>query len=71
MTDAQTILELVGDACGEVVTLDTSLDELNLDSLDFVDLIRQCEISFQVTIPDSAIPAINTPSDILKAVRGV
>jgi acyl carrier protein len=56
------------------VELSTDLDALALESLDFLDLVLQCEIEFNVKIPQESIVRMNTVEDVLTIIgeaRGV
>jgi acyl carrier protein len=68
MTDEHKLLALITQETSFVAGLETPLDSLNLDSLDFVDLMLRCDNEFGVKIPDSAFPNLNTVGDILKAI---
>lgn len=46
------------------VTPETTIKELNIDSLDVVDIIMECEKQFKLTIPDSHSNQIKTIGDI-------
>ncbi len=51
------------------VTLDSTLDrDLGFDSLARVELIARVERSFDVTLPDQVLAAMETPRDLLRAV---
>lgn len=43
-SSAAGFLETVGAACGHPVTLDTPIEELSLDSLEFIDLLQSINI---------------------------
>lgn len=43
---------------------ETTIKELNIDSLDVVDIIMECEKQFKLTIPDSHSSQIKTIGDI-------
>lgn len=51
----------------EAVTLEAKLmDDLELDSLDAVDLISALEEAFDVTMPDDAAVSFQTAGDIVR-----
>ncbi len=65
--DLAKLLELVSEQLGEEdVTLETSLDAL--ESLDFMDLVLQCENEFDVKIPQQSILRMNTVEDVLTII---
>jgi acyl carrier protein len=52
----------------ELITLDSSFEELGLDSLDSIELIADMEEEFNVTIPNIELQEIKT---IRNAVNGL
>lgn len=64
-------LQLVAHETGldaERLSLDTSIEEIGLDSLEFLELLLAIGEAYH-TIPDSAIPKIHTLGDILTALE--
>jgi acyl carrier protein len=68
MTDERLIIALFRVELDAIVNLDTPLDTLHMDSLDFVDLMLKVENAFNVKIPQESIVRMNTVGDILSIV---
>ncbi len=52
------------------ITLSTSLfDELDIDSLDLVDLVMTLEDEFSVELPDEALADMKTVGDVVKYIE--
>lgn len=51
------------------VTLETSFEELNADSLDIVELIMALEEEFDLDIPDEEAEKIRTVSDAVNYIK--
>ncbi|CAA7602726.1 carrier acyl phosphopantetheine acp acid fatty biosynthesis lipid synthesis chloroplast [Acididesulfobacillus acetoxydans] len=51
------------------VTLETSFEELNADSLDIVELIMALEEEFDLDIPDEEAEKIRTVGDAVKYIK--
>jgi acyl carrier protein len=49
----------------ETVTLDSSFEELNIDSLDAVEIVFALEEEFGVNIPNEALSEIRTVRDVV------
>lgn len=64
------IIALVEEETGKEVTADTLLDSLDIESLDFLDLLLTIQEKFGVIIPDSVVAKINNVGDMVKAVAG-
>ncbi len=47
----------------------TSLDELNADSMDLVEIIMEIENEFDIIIPESAEKDIFTVKDVVKVIQ--
>jgi acyl carrier protein len=69
LTDEHKILELVMAETGHVADLDTDLDSLKMDSLDFIDFVLECEKLFKVKIEQSTIIRMNTVGDVLEIIQ--
>ena len=65
MSDEQKLLEIVLEETGKIVEMDTPVDSMDLDSLEFVNLLLQVENAFNAKIADTAIIRINKICDIL------
>lgn len=61
------VLDAVRVELGDV-SPETELDSLGLDSLDMLDLVRNLESKFAVTVPDEAITHMSTVGDIVASV---
>jgi acyl carrier protein len=52
------------------ITLNTSLtDELDIDSLDLVDLVMTVEDEFSLELPDEALEGMKTIGDLVKYIE--
>ena len=52
------------------ITLNTSLtDELDIDSLDLVDLVMTVEDEFSIELPDEALEGMKTIGDLVKYIE--
>jgi len=52
------------------ITLETSFDDLNADSLDVVELIMALEEEFDIEIPDEDAEKIKTDGDAVDYIKG-
>lgn len=64
------LIEIVADVCGHdsSVDLSTKLIDLNLDSLDFLELHMMIEDAFSVEISVNKFLSCNTLSDVLELI---
>ena len=69
MTDEQLVLQVVLDNSGHIADLNTTIESLDLDSLEFVELMLQVENAFSVKIPEVAMVRINKVLDILTEIN--
>ncbi len=54
----------------ELITMNTSLtDELDIDSLDVVDLVMTVEDEFSIELPDEALEGMKTIGDLVKYIE--
>ena len=54
----------------ELITMNTSLtDELDIDSLDLVDLVMTVEDEFSIELPDEALEGMKTIGDLVKYIE--
>ena len=53
------------------ITPATTFDELNIDSLDKINLSFEVEELFSVTIPDDSLNSLRTVGDVINGVRGL
>lgn len=51
------------------ITLETSLQELGIDSLDVFTLLFELENAFHISIPDDDVRSIRTVNDIVEGVK--
>ena len=50
------------------ITLDTTFEELNIDSLDKINISFEVEEAFQIEIPDDALGNLRTVGDVVNGV---
>ena len=64
------LIEIVADVCGHNSTIDlsTKLIDLNLDSLDFLELHMMIEDAFSVEISVNKFLSCNTLRDVLELI---
>ena len=55
----------------EKVTLDSSFEELGIDSMDGVNILFALENEFDITIPDEAAKQIRSIRDMVAGVRAL
>jgi acyl carrier protein len=53
----------------ETITLDSSFDQLNIDSLDKINISFEVEEAFAIEIPDDALGSIKTVGDMVAGVE--
>ncbi len=54
----------------ELITMNTSLtDELDIDSLDLVDLVMTVEDEFSIELPDEALEGMKTIGDLVRYIE--
>jgi acyl carrier protein len=53
----------------ETITPETTFDQLQIDSLDKINLTFDIEEAYAIEIPDSAISTIRTVADMIEGVR--
>ncbi len=53
----------------ETITLDTTFDSLNIDSLDKINLSFEVEEAFAIVIPDDALGSLKTVGDVVRGVE--
>jgi acyl carrier protein len=51
------------------ITLDTSFEELNIDSLDKINISFEVEEAFSIAIPDDALGSLKTVGDVVRGVQ--
>ena len=68
---AQRCIEIIAKSKGipaDSVTLDSTFDELNIDSLDKINISFEVEDAFAIEIPDDAIGSLKTVRDVVNGV---
>ena len=68
---AQRCIEIIAKAKNipaDTITLDTSFEELNIDSLDKINISFEVEEAFSIEIPDEALGTIKTVADMVRGV---
>ena len=53
------------------ITAATTFDELNIDSLDKINLSFEVEELFSIQIPDAALNSLRTVGDVIEGVRAL
>ncbi|MDQ6708860.1 MAG: phosphopantetheine-binding protein [Acidobacteriota bacterium] len=69
---AQRVLKVIADTQRiplERVTIDSSFEELGIDSMDGVNILFALENEFDITIPDEAAKQIRTPREMVEGVE--
>lgn len=52
----------------DTITLDTTFEELNIDSLDKINISFEVEEAFAIEIPDDALNTLKTVGDMVEGV---
>jgi len=52
----------------EIITEDTTLDDVNADSLDVYDLAQSLEVAFDITFREEALDEIKCVGDIVRYI---
>lgn len=71
MDIAQRCIEIIAKSKGipaDSITLDSTFDELNIDSLDKINISFEVEEAFSIEIPDEALGSIKTVGDMVRGV---
>jgi acyl carrier protein len=53
------------------ITVDTTFEELGIDSLDAADLLFTFEDTFNVVVPDQAALTMRTVGQVVEGLRGI
>ena len=53
----------------DTITLDTTFEELNIDSLDKINISFEVEEAFNIAIPDDALGSLKTVGDVVRGVE--
>jgi acyl carrier protein len=51
------------------ITLDTTFEELNIDSLDKINISFEVEEAFDIAIPDNALGSLKSVGDVVRGVE--
>ncbi len=68
---AQRCIEIIAKSKGvpaDSITLDSTFDSLNIDSLDKINISFEVEEAFNIEIPDEALGTIRTVGDMVRGV---
>ncbi|HZY63674.1 MAG TPA: acyl carrier protein [Edaphobacter sp.] len=68
---AQRCIEIIAKSKGipaNSITLDSTFDSLNIDSLDKINISFEVEETFNIEIPDEALGTIKTVGDMVRGV---
>lgn len=66
---AARVLELCQDNAGEPVGRSSRFDELGLDSLEFVQLVHEIELEFNLALANERLTEIRTVGDLIATVE--
>lgn len=73
MDDVQSrIIEIIAKAKSipaDTVTPETSFEQLNIDSLDKINISFEVEEAFEIEIPDEALGTLKTVGDVIDGVK--
>ena len=66
------VLQILRDYTGgAVISPDAAFEDLKIDSLEFIEMIRDVENAYGVQIPDGDIKDIHTVRDLMDRAEGV
>ena len=51
------------------ITPDTSVEQLNLDSMDLVEIVMEIENEFDITVPEGAEEKLHTVGDVVQLIE--
>lgn len=69
---AQRSIEIIAKAKNipvDTVTLDSTFEQLNIDSLDKINISFEVEETFDIEIPDEALGSLKTVGDVVNGVK--
>jgi acyl carrier protein len=69
---AQRCIEIIAKAKSipeDTITLESTFDQLNVDSLDKINISFEVEEAFSIEIPDEALGSIKTVGDMVEGVQ--
>ncbi|WP_213805576.1 acyl carrier protein [Granulicella sp. dw_53] len=55
----------------ESISLESTFDSLNIDSLDKINISFEVEEAFDIEIPDDALGSLKTVGDVVSGVRAI
>ena len=67
----ETIVQLIGEISEQPVSIDSPLSDLQMDSLEYLQMVMQIEQRIGRTLPPDAVHEGETVRDLVKVVRGV
>jgi acyl carrier protein len=53
----------------DTITLDTTFEQLNIDSLDKINISFEVEEAFNIAIPDDSLNTLKTVGDVVAGVK--
>lgn len=69
---AQRTIEIIAKAKNiprETITPETTFEELNIDSLDKINISFEVEEAYEIAIPDESLGSLKTVGDVIEGVR--
>ena len=71
MNAGELVRKVIDEQLAPIITygVDTSLDELDADSLDAVQMVQEFEAELQTEIPDREIDKLKTVGDMVELVK--
>lgn len=64
------VAQIIERETGQKVSADTKLESLDLDSLEFLELIMEIQRETGIEIPDAKIAELVTVGDLVNAISG-
>jgi acyl carrier protein len=64
-----TAFEVIERETGQLVTADTLIDDLNVDSLELLNLILEIELETGKEIDDARIPLVKTVGELISELK--
>lgn len=69
---ARRCIEIIAKAkniAADTITLDTTFEQLNIDSLDKINISFEVEEAFHIEIPDESLNTLKTVGDVVAGVK--
>jgi acyl carrier protein len=63
------VIKIIEELINEEVKITDNFMELEIDSIDVVDIVVDLETEFKIQIPDHCIPDLNSVKDCVKVVK--